>query len=158
MNIKVRREVVRCASCKKENEFFYLSDYAYGERLVLLDNGIKYAYINLLENEIYDDFINKIKIVLKLHQKEVIDKELNKIIDKIFGMACDEVQGCNIDFGNVHKKCIYCAKEEFEELLIEPEKIVYIDIPSVTHKKWENMDEETKIQLIEKRLKDECII
>ncbi len=36
MNIKVRREVevVRCLHCKRENEFLYLSDFSYGERLV----------------------------------------------------------------------------------------------------------------------------
>ena len=37
--LKVRKETVRCVQCKKENHFFYLSDFAYGERLVLYDTG-----------------------------------------------------------------------------------------------------------------------
>lgn len=41
MKIKVRREVVKCTNCKRKNEFFYLSDFSYGERLVLYDNGMK---------------------------------------------------------------------------------------------------------------------
>ena len=33
MKIKVRTEVVRCINCKRENEFLYLPDISYGERL-----------------------------------------------------------------------------------------------------------------------------
>ena len=35
MKIKVRRETARCTNCGKINEFYYLSDFSYGERLVL---------------------------------------------------------------------------------------------------------------------------
>ena len=54
MKIKVRKEVVNCSICHKHNEFLYLSDFSYGEKLVLYDNGHKYAYINLLEDKVYD--------------------------------------------------------------------------------------------------------
>ena len=46
MKIKVRREAVKCTNCGKINEFYYLSDFSYGERLVLFHNGMSYAYIN----------------------------------------------------------------------------------------------------------------
>ena len=61
--MKVRIEVVKCANCKMNNHFLYLSDFSYGERLVLFDNGTKYAYIDLLQDSVYSDFIDKVKVL-----------------------------------------------------------------------------------------------
>lgn len=153
MNIKVRKEVVRCINCKRENEFFYLFDFSYGERLVLFADGMKkYAYINLLRDGIYSDFIDKVKAVLNSHQKEISEGNLQNIINHMFAMTCDKIHGCDVDFVNKNKKCKYCASEDFEDLMVEPEKIVYIDVPNVTHEAWGNMSEEKKIQMIENYL------
>lgn len=158
MNIKVRREVVRCSKCKRENEFLYLSDFSYGERLVLFNNGMKYAYINLLEDNVYSDFIDKVKVILYSHQKQVLDNELQNIINYMFAITCDKIQGSDVDFVKSRKKCIYCATQDFENLMVEPEKIIYIDVPNVTHEVWENMHEEKKMQLIESSLRKNNII
>ena len=88
--------MVKCINCKRKNEFFYLSDFSYGERLVLFDNGMKYAYINLLEDGIYSDFIDKVKAVLDSLQKEISDSELQNIINHVFGVACDKIQGSDV--------------------------------------------------------------
>ena len=158
MNIKVRREVVRCLHCKRENEFLYLSDFSYGERLVLFDNGMKYAYINLLKDCAYSDFIHKVKTILNSHQKEILNNELQNIIDDVFVITCDKIQGSEVDFVNSRKKCIYCAAQDFDDLMVEPEKMIDIDVPNVTHEAWENMYEEKKMQLIENSLKKSNII
>ena len=158
MEIKVRREVVKCINCKRENEFLYLSDFSYGERLVLFNNGMNYASINLLEDSIYSDFIDKVKAVLNSLQKEVSDGELQNIINHVFGVACDKIQGSDVDFVMSHKKCTYCATEDFEDLMVEPETILYIDVPNVTHEAWKDMCEGKRIQLIEKTLMDNKFI
>ena len=67
MKIKVRREAARCTNCGKINEFYYLSDFSYGERLVLFHNGMSYAYINLLKDDVYNDFIDKVKSLSLIH-------------------------------------------------------------------------------------------
>ena len=152
MNIKVRREVVRCTNCKKENEFFYLSDFSYGERLVLFDGGRQYAYINLLQDGVYSDFIDKVKAILNFHQKKITDNELQNIINHVFGITCDKIQGSDVDFIMSNKKCMYCATGEFEDLMVEPEKIIYIDVPHVTHEAWKDVCEEKRILLIENSL------
>lgn len=91
MKIKVRREAARCTNCGKINEFYYLSDFSYGERLVLFHNGMSYAYINLLKDDVYNDFIDKVKSILNLHQKEFSEEKLQNIIKHIFGMTCDRI-------------------------------------------------------------------
>lgn len=150
--------MVKCINCKRKNEFLYLSDFSYGERLVLFDNGMKYAYINLLEDSVYSDFIDKVKTILHSHQKEISDSELQNIINHVFEVTCDKIQGSDVDFVKCHKKCTYCATEDFEDLMVEPEKIIYIDVPIVTHEAWKDMCEEKKMQLIENSLKKNNII
>lgn len=158
MNIKIRREVVKCINCKRENELLYLSDFSYGERLVLFDNDMKYAYINLLEDSVYSDFNYKVKAILNSHEKEISDSQLQNIINRVFEVTCDKIQGRDVDFVKSHKKCTYCATEDFEDLMVEPEKIIYIDVPNVTHEAWKNMCEKKKMQLIENSLKKNNII
>ena len=48
----------------KHNAFFYLSDFSYAERLALYDNGSRYAYINLLDDETYDEFLKMFSSIL----------------------------------------------------------------------------------------------
>ena len=81
MKIKVRRETARCTNCGKINEFYYLSDFLYGERLVIFHNGMSYAYINLLEDDVYNDFIDKVKTILNLHQKEFSEEKLQNLFE-----------------------------------------------------------------------------
>ena len=42
--------------------------------------------------------------------------------------------------------------------MAEPEKLLYIDVPNVTHEAWKDMCEEKRIQLIEKTLTDNKFI
>lgn len=158
MKIKVRREAARCTNCGKINEFYYLSDFSYGERLVLFHNGMSYAYINLLEDDVYNDFIDKVKTILNLHQKEFSEEKLQNIINHIFGMTCDRIQESEIDFAMNHKKCIYCAADNFEDLMAEPEKTICVEMPNVTHHAWKTLDDVKKVQRIEKALMENKVI
>lgn len=64
---------------------------------------MSYAYINLLEDDVYNDFIDKVKTILNLHQKEFSEEKLQNIINHIFGMTCDRIQESEIDFAMNHK-------------------------------------------------------
>mgnify|MGYP000472613563 CR=1 FL=1 len=75
MKIKVRRETARCTNCGKINEFYYLSDFLYGERLVIFHNGMSYAYINLLEDDVYNDFIDN---HFKFASKRIFGRKITK--------------------------------------------------------------------------------
>ena len=96
--MKVRIEVVKCANCKMNNHFLYLSDFSYGERLVLFDNGTKYAYIDLLQDSVYSDFIDKVKEILGSYKAEVSGNVFQNMIDNMFSMTCDKIDGSDVDF------------------------------------------------------------
>lgn len=61
INIKVRKEVIKCKKCGNPKSFFYLSDFAYGQRLIFVNNATEYAFINLIEDKYYLDYVNIVK-------------------------------------------------------------------------------------------------
>lgn len=157
MDITVRQEVVRCVNCMQKNEFLYMSDFIYGARLVLYDEGRRYAYINLLEDEVYNDFVNEVKYVLEMHDIVLSNMKQDNIINIIFPIACDDIEGSHIDL-RMNKKCKNCGAEDFEDLLAEPERIVSIEIPVVTHEHWNLQSKDEKVQSIKEMLKNENIL
>ena len=152
MRIKVRIEVVKCVNCKTKNYFLYLSDFSYGERLALFDNGTKYAYIDLLQDNVYSDFIDKVKEILDFYKVEVSENVFQIVIDTMFAMTCDKIDGSDVDFVMNHKKCIHCSAENFEDLMVEPERILYADLPDATHNAWMLLNDDEKKEKIEQEL------
>lgn len=49
--IRIRKEVVRCDICKQPKDFWYLSDFAYGQRLIYFDNNINPAHLMMWFDE-----------------------------------------------------------------------------------------------------------
>lgn len=147
MNVKVRKEVVCCRKCKHKVEFFYISDFSYGERLALYNDGKNYAYINLLEDEVYNQFFEDIETILLEHKKNITKEKEQEIVNMTFKIACDNINGSEVDFiGN--RKCEYCESEEVEDLLVEPEQIVNVGIPEITHNNWNILSKKERKQAI----------
>lgn len=152
MRKSLRREIVKCAICETRNVFLYLNDYRYGERLALFNGGKKYAYINMLEDEAYTEFVDLTKNVIE--SEKLVNNDLYDIVDSIFNIACDEIDGTPVIF-NGKRKCDLCGEHSFEKVLAEPESIIEVDLPEITHEKWMayNKDEkETKIREQIKRI------
>ena len=147
MNVTVRKEVVCCRKCKHKVEFLYISDFSYGERLALYNNGKKYAYINLLKDEVYNQITEEIMIILQEYKMNITKEKEQEIVNMTFKIACDNINGSEVDFtGN--RKCEYCESEEVEDLLVEPEQIIDVDIPVITHNNWKALSEDEKKQAI----------
>lgn len=157
MIIRVRKEVVRCAECKHKNDFIYISDFSYGERLVLYNKGTKYAYINLIEDKVYNDFIDTVKYVYKKSNTLLSDEEIQVIVNKIFKITCDKINGKEINFDE-KRKCDKCGNDKFEGMLVEPEAIIEVDIPQITHVKWNKLPNDKKMELLIDTMKKEQLI
>lgn len=156
--IKVRKEVVRCDICKQPKDFLYLSDFAYGQRLVYFYDNVKPAFINLLEDEVFLEYVEMVKNMLDEHNISFSAENINIFIDKSFGVACDTIYGKRIDFCVGQKKCIHCGSTKFERNMIEPECMLEIDLPIVTHEKWKSLDNKHKENIILNELKKEGML
>ena len=157
MIIRVRKELVRCTECKHKNDFMYISDFSYGESLVLYNKGTKFAYINLLKDKVYSDFIDIVKYVYKESNKLLSAEEIQIIVNKIFKIACDKIDGIMVDFDG-KRRCDKCGNDEFEDMLVEPEVITEIDILEITHREWNKLSDDKKIKLIRDTMKKEHLI
>lgn len=68
------------------------------------------------------------------------DQNIDKFITKSFGITCDDVSGKAVNFAIDQKKCLHCGSREFESNMTEPESIVEIEVLTLSHKKWNEMD------------------
>ena len=152
--IKVRREVVRCTQCGKANALFYLSDFLYGEKLIIYDEGRKYAFIDLKEDSVYNEFIALLSKIMLEHGKYAE----NMLIDDLFSITCDPILNYSINFGSNKRKCIFCDSYVFEADLLEPEKIGEIEVPIVTHEIWKRLNSIQKRKKIEDTLRNRGVI
>jgi len=153
INIRARKEVVQCSGCKNPKNFIYLSDFSYGQRLILINEGMEYAYINLIEDKIYDEYEESAKIILQENSIELVNDVINAFINETFGITCDEINGHKVDFAQVQEKCFYCGSTEFDRNMIEPESLVEIDVPLISHEKWNILNREEKEELVKTELK-----
>lgn len=154
IKIRVRKEIVRCSECGNINNLYYLSDFSYGEKLIIYDEGKKYAFINFFEDDIYDEFTKLVHEIVEENGRSIEDV----IINDLFEMTCDRIEECLITFKQNKRKCNYCDSYVFEARLLEPEKLVNIEVPIVTHEIWKRLDNIQKREMIEEFLKNKKII
>lgn len=154
IKMKVRKETIQCSKCRKANDLFYLSDFSYGEKLIIYDKGRKYAFINLFEDSSYDEFVQLLNEIMEENNKSVDDA----LIIDLFQITCDPISNCVVDFRDNKRKCNYCASHTFDAHLLKPEKIVDIECPIITHKIWESLNEIQRRKKLENTLKSQGII
>lgn len=157
IKIKVRKEVVRCDKCKKAKAFLYLSDFSYGQRLIFLNNGKEYAFVNLIEDNFFAKYTETVENLLKENGVKYTSKIVNDFVDKTYGITCDKINGNIVDLSIDQKKCFYCGSTEFERNMIEPETLIEIEVSLISHNKWERLSKNEQKKLIENKLKEKGI-
>ena len=156
--IRVRKEVVCCDICKRPKVFLYLSDFAYGQKLVYFDGDTEPAFIDLLEDEVFLNYEEQVRNILNKNCITYSSEEIRNFTNKTFGVACDTINGRNINFLMGQKKCLYCGSSKFERNMIEPESMTEMVIPVVSHVEWKMLDDNKKVEVILNELKKEGII
>ena len=144
MKIKLRKEELLCSNCGKPRTFYYLSDYSYGERLVLINHGTGYAYMNMIEDAVYDDFSILLKCILGERSIVLAQSDFAEVLSSLFGISCDNIGGVPIDFSYNMEKCLSCGSVKFDYELVGAEKIVEVDLPVITHESWNLKNDDEK--------------
>lgn len=152
IKIKAREEIVLCKKCARPVKFYYLSDFTYGARLILVNNGKEYAYINLFEDKVFSEFEEMLKDYLNTNGIEINNKDFYKLMDTVFGITCDDIKGHSVNFDDEMKKCINCGSIEFDDNLLEPDKIVTASFYEITHVNWEKFNYLEKENLLKKAM------
>lgn len=147
ISISVRKEVVQCSKCREPKSFLYLSDYAYGERLVFSSEGLPCAFARHSDDTTYVEYEKLARQILWDKQLNISEEDTLKLIIETFGITCDEINKCKVDFSQNQKKCSSCGSINFESKMIEPETFITIELPLVSHNEWNNMDNKRKYDL-----------
>ncbi len=158
VSINVRREVIRCKKCKQSKQLMYLSDFSYGERLVVLNDTPYYAFENLIEDEYFREFEDMLKHILNSRSISYTKESFDKLVISTFGITCDKINGYNMDFLMKDNKCHICGSTEFENNILEQESIINIKVPVITHFEWSKLSTEEKEKLIIHKLKEKSLI
>ncbi len=158
VSINVRREVIRCKECRQLKQLLYLSDFSYGERLVVLNDTPYYAFKNLIEDECFTEYEEIIKHILNDRSVSYTKESFDKLVISTFGITCDKINGQNIDFLKKDNKCQICGSTKFENNLFEQESIINIKIPVITHCEWSKLSTKEKEKLIIQKLKEKSLI
>ena len=103
----------------------------------------------------------KSQIDIQQSENEHLNKLLNiyrampdvkNMIDNMFSMTCDKIDGSDVDFVMNHKKCINCSSDSFEDSIVEPERSIYVDLPNITHNAWMSFTDGEKKERIKQEL------
>ncbi|HBF36794.1 MAG TPA: hypothetical protein DDW50_05690 [Firmicutes bacterium] len=129
-----------------------MSDFSYGEKLFLINDGTGYAFVNLFEDEVFDEFNDIVRTIFKEHHIEIFKVKLAEVVNYILGISCDIIEGKPIDTSLKDEKCIQCGSKEFESNLTEPEQLTDIEVPIVTHNLWKKLSSKEKRENIEREL------
>lgn len=136
----------RCAKCDNEFTAPGLPDGAYGEFLLISENG-ETAYLNSFEDEAF----NELRVLFKKQGKnfEKIDKYNEAtIFQTIFSITCDKSpSGGTYSIGG-SPVCPKCKSREMASWTEKKQlEFVHENIKIITHKSW------SKLSLEEKELK-----
>jgi hypothetical protein len=152
VSISVLREVVTCTKCHKQNVSYNLSDFAYGQRLYTYDNGRQYAFINLIDDEIYNTYKEMLTNTIKKNSLEIEKDKLLNTLNDTFIITFDKIDGFVIN--NVgRRRCDFCSSFDFSDLIDEPVTLVNIEAALITHEDWISLTYDEKIDKIEQKLK-----
>jgi hypothetical protein len=153
IKLKVRKEEGICKKCGEIRKFYYLSDFSYGERLILIKGGKDYAYVNLLEDNAFEKLEEVINLVLKKYNITLNKMMFAKCINKLFGLTCDMIDKELVYTANINEKCQHCGYDKFLFGADLKEAIVDIEVPVVTHFYWNSLNESDKLKAVENELR-----
>lgn len=152
ISIRVRKEVIKCKKCGNPKAFFYLSDFAYGQKLIFFNNTTECAFANMLEDKYFLDYVNIVKKILSEEADGITEEIVDDVANETFGITCDLIHGCKIDFSESQKKCELCGTTEFERNMIEPESLIQMDVATISHNNWENLNYSAREELVKNEL------
>lgn len=154
IKLKVRKEEGVCKKCGEIKKFYYLSDFSYGEKLILIKGGKDYAYVNLLEDKAFEELEEIINLVLKKYDVALNSIMFAKCLNKLFGLTCDMVEDELVNTVNCNEKCKHCGYDKFSFGEDLKEAIVDIEVPVVTHLSWNALSDDDKLKVVENELRN----
>lgn len=141
----------KCVNCGNETEVYMLSEFSYGEKLLLTEDGEDFAYLNCFADIVFNEIGDIVHEFCK--NKGYSDLQIAEYTDSIFGLTCDPIYGKKIDTQRIQRTCKKC---KFGQISIStgPIRAIKASVPIVTHSQWEQKRTEEQMAIIQEYLKN----
>lgn len=151
MKKKLQLFKYRCGACGSEYKAPAYPSAAYGEFILRSENGVSLAYLNALNDPVFEETETIVKSFSGISSKEGVASTLKSV----FGVTCDpDADGNSFAIG-LAPRCPQCGsiRPSYWEAT-EPPEFVEKPVPDVTHEKWSNLSEDEKHNLIKVKLRE----
>lgn len=133
LTLEVRK--FQCKNCEKEFKQYYLSDFAYGERLIYTEDRNDFVYVNCIQDKSFNELGSLVKKYCQ--NKNVSVRTQLRYFNKALGAFFDRINGKQLDATKSRPTCIYCNSENITELIANLPIYETLDVPILSHDKWE---------------------
>lgn len=146
--MKIELITYTCANCANVFDAPSLGEGTYGEFL-LWSKGGRVAHLNAFEDLSYKEVSNFLEKSPKAHGMQPLERA--KILRHIYGgLACDsDEKGFPFEV-DAFPPCPKCGSQKMSSWTFKnPPEIVEMSIPSVTHIRWDALNDSEKQDLVE---------
>jgi hypothetical protein len=133
-------------------EAYDFSDFEYGERIIRTD-GQDFGLLA------FDDPVVKElqKLLDEIYGGKLDELERVKLFNRVFGLTCDPLNGKQLD-ASARFACPICKSSQVRHWDFKPPRFRSFSIPIVSHEKWLAMSPEQKRSLIEEGLRSKGLL
>tara|TARA_R110000868_G_scaffold411614_2_gene705915 strand:+ start:71 stop:547 length:477 start_codon:yes stop_codon:yes gene_type:complete len=140
----------KCKDCHFVFEEDGFSDFIYGEKFFRSTDGREVAYIDCINDKVFDSVSNTVDALLP---KERTSKIKRQAFNNVIGLVCDPINKKMLD-ATVGIVCPKCGSSSIERYDYEPPKTITRKLPVVTHYHWNSLSEEKQQNIIITKLKE----
>ncbi len=137
--------------CGHQHDTGVVPPNSYGEFLLRSARDATVRYVNSLEDPVYNELHDRIA----KHPQHLEDsaRERADVLQRIFGITCDSSIGSTDLMIGRFPKCPSCGADAVVDwVLSEPLQFEELDVPAVTHTKWQQLSDAEKQALVDKAL------
>lgn len=142
-------------TCEPSGHVFHAPEVpftSYGEFLLRNATGTSWTYLNGLSDPTYSEVSSLLKSLPET--EHLTANQRADLLQRLYGeVACDpDVNGQPFLIGQ-HPRCPICSSttmRSWDETI--PVELVDVDVPSVSHNKWQSLAERQKVEAVQRWL------
>ncbi len=151
LTLKIVVTYVKCDECGFKRKIYFFPGFLYGARIVTNKSGSKYAYANLLKENIIPELKEICQKVFNEEKLTLSKHFIDKVISSLYEVTCDPIDNEKIVTTSIHE-CVNCKNSKVEQDKEFGEKLLELQMPYVTHECWGNMPEQQKIFIVREKM------
>jgi hypothetical protein len=134
-------------------EAYDFSDFQYGERIIRTTDGQDFALLAF-----GDPVVKELqKLLDEIYGGKVDELERVKLFNRVFGLTCDLLNGKQLD-ASARFTCPICKSSQVRHWDFKPPRFRSFLIPLINHEKWSTMNPQEKRAFIEEGLRGKGLL